>query len=143
MAQNTLKKGFRKATKKKMAAIEKGMGRAGLLLLGDASTETPKTPHDKGTLRGSGSVHVQNKLVGVSPPEGDASPATDISEPLSQGTITVTVGFNTPYAARLHEHPEYQFKESGTGGKFLERPMAENAKLYLKEVARTVRRAGF
>lgn len=33
---------------------------------------------------------------------------------------TVCVSFNTPYARRLHEHPEYNFRGKGRG-KWLER----------------------
>lgn len=35
------------------------------------------------------------------------------------------VGYNTPYAARLHEHPEYHFKK-GRKGKYLEDPIKNN-----------------
>jgi hypothetical protein len=35
-------------------------------------------------------------------------------------------GYRTPYAARLHEHPEYKFKTPGTKAKYLEDPIEQN-----------------
>ena len=64
----------------------------------------PVTPlGDTGNLRGSGDV-----VRATDPDEGSA------------------VTFSTPYAARLHEHPEYSFTEPGTGGKYLERSALTN-----------------
>ena len=37
----------------------------------------------------------------------------------------VEVGYHTPYAHRLHEHPEYNFK-NGRKGKYLEDPIKAN-----------------
>ena len=47
----------------------------------------------------------------------------------------MAVAFNTSYAARLHEHPEYQFTEPGAGGKFLEAKIAAHNAEYMKFVA--------
>lgn len=58
-----------------------------------------EVPHDKGSLQNSGAVD----LFG-----GD-----------------VVVGFHMPYAARLHEHPEYHFQK-GRKGKYLEDPIRRN-----------------
>lgn len=38
---------------------------------------------------------------------------------------SVTIGFNTEYAARLHEHPEYNFQK-GRKAKYLEDPIKHN-----------------
>jgi len=35
------------------------------------------------------------------------------------------VSYDTPYAARLHEHPEYNF-QNGRQGKYLEEPAMQN-----------------
>lgn len=52
-------------------------------------------PHDEGTLQGTGTVTLHKiKLTGY-------------------------VSYNTPYAVRLHEHPEYNFQR-GRRGKWLE-----------------------
>ena len=41
------------------------------------------------------------------------------------------VGYNTVYAARLHEHPEFKFKK-GRKGKFLEDPIKNNIRQFKK-----------
>lgn len=53
------------------------------------------TPHDEGILEGTGTVTLDPKKI--------------------KGTIS----YNTPYAIRLHEHPEYNFQR-GRKGKWLE-----------------------
>lgn len=58
-----------------------------------------EVPHDEGTLQNSGVVE------------------TDGND--------VIVGYHTPYAARLHEHPEYRFRQ-GRKGKYLEDPVRNN-----------------
>lgn len=64
-----------------------------------------EVPHDVGTLQNSG--HTEE--------DGD----------------DVLVGYGgaaAPYAARLHEHPEYRFQK-GRKGKFLEDPLVKNLKV--------------
>lgn len=46
-----------------------------------------------------------------------ASGDTDIE--VKKGNVTGTVYYDTPYAVRLHEHPEYSFG-NGRQGKYLE-----------------------
>jgi len=46
-----------------------------------------------------------------------------------QGNDEVVVGYNKKYAARLHEHPEYNFQK-GRKGKYLEDPIVNNIKLF-------------
>lgn len=52
----------------------------------------------------------------------------------------VIVGYHTDYAARLHEHPEYNFQK-GRKGKYLEDPLKKNLskwlKIYLEEISGT------
>lgn len=67
-----------------------------------------RSPWDQGTLAGSGSVEHA-----TDPEEGGA------------------VVFDTPYAARLHEHPEYNFSTDSNPnaqGKWLENAAVENKK---------------
>lgn len=56
--------------------------------------------------------------------------------PLDEGTLMNSgavdefaghhaAGYHTPYAARLHEHPEYRFRR-GRKGKYLSDPIANN-----------------
>lgn len=60
-----------------------------------------EVPHDEGTLQNSGVV-----------------------EPIKDGYV---LGYHTPYAARLHEHPEYRFQK-GRKGKYIEDPLNRNEK---------------
>lgn len=60
-----------------------------------------RVPLDQGTLMGSGTV-----IPATSPEKGAA------------------VVYDTPYSARLHEHPEYNF-QNGREGKYLETPALE------------------
>lgn len=55
-----------------------------------------QVPHDKGDLQNSGTVETIGK--------------------------DVVVGYHEPYAARLHEHPEYNFKK-GRKGRYLTDPV--------------------
>lgn len=79
------------------------------LLLGETlaahrlmALSTAVAPLEIGTLIGSAAV----------------TPAEDPEE----GAI---VSYDTPYAARLHEHPEYNF-QNGRQGKYLEEPAMQN-----------------
>lgn len=45
--------------------------------------------------------------------------------PATDPTEGAAVVYDTPYAARLHEHPEYNF-QNGRKGKYLEDPAVEN-----------------
>ena len=92
---------FVKGTKRALDAIEK----AALQGINDVASEVLRlssfeVPHDKGILQNSSSI-----------------------EPESQSTVVV--GYNTVYAARLHEHPEYRFQK-GRKGKYLEDPIKNN-----------------
>ena len=51
-------------------------------------------PHDEGTLEKSGTIKIKG-LAGA-------------------------IGYNTPYAIKMHEHPEYNFRE-GREGKWVEK----------------------
>ena len=120
--------GLREYERRCMAAANRGVAKAALRLLDDAINETPGTPVDEGTLRGSGSAHVDGQKV--------------------FGSIVASVGFNTPYAAVMHEG-EWKsgplagvkiqnYNDPGTGEKFLERPMSENRDTYLGIVAKEI-----
>lgn len=130
------------------AAIERGLGQAGMQLMRDAAMELPTIPHKEGTLRGSGSVFVENRLIGTSEQMGPGGrPARDHSEPTPAGEKSAVVGFNTPYAAYQHEgmradgtHAVKQYSEESAGPKFLERKMSEFREDYLGIVAENIRR---
>ena len=67
-----------------------------------------EVPHDEGTLQNSGTVEE----------DGD----------------DVLVGYHTPYAHRLHEHPEYKFQK-GRKGKYLTDPLERNRLVFTKQLA--------
>lgn len=47
--------------------------------------------------------------------------------------------YDTPYAVRLHEHPEYNFKGKGKG-KWLERALDRKREEYIRFIAREILR---
>lgn len=121
--------------------IEKGLGQAGLQHMTDAIDLPPKVPLDEGTLQGSGSVFVQGKLLGTSEDRaragGNPTPMRQISGVKQFGEYVATIVFNTVYAWRLHEHPEFEFqqKKGGEGGKFLEYKLHAYGRRYYDIVA--------
>lgn len=132
-----------------LAAAEKGVAKAGMALLRDSVMSVPTVPLDEGTLRGSGSVIVQGENTATAgdlgypanPDEdGNGSPATSDASSVDRDAIVAVVGFNTPYAARLHEHPEFEFNEPGSGGKYLEQPLADNEDKYKKIVGTEIKK---
>lgn len=70
-----------------------------------------KVPHDEGTLENSGDVDVD--LAG----------------------LEAVVSYDTPYAARLHEHPEYNF-QGGREGKWLENALKNNEDDIIRAIAK-------
>lgn len=75
-----------------------------------------RVPHDKGTLQNSGTV----QQIGRS----------------------IFVGFNMVYAAYLHEHPEFNFRE-GRQGKYLENAIRENKDSLGLDYAQSVKKELF
>jgi len=131
------------ADRKVREAARKGMAKGCMRLLGDAVMEAEKVPIDEGTLRGSGSVFVGNTLIGTSEASGGGlgTPARSLGIQTAGGQALIgTVGFNTPYAAWLHEHPELNFSEEGTGAKYLEKKMSAHRERYMGIVAGEVRK---
>jgi len=106
--------------KAKSAALD-GIKRAVNEAAGDILNESGKqVPHDIGTLAGTGNV---------TPAKID-----------DKGNfIEAEVGYNTPYALRLHEHPEYKFKK-GRKGKYLEDPVKARERLYKGDIEAEIRK---
>jgi len=92
-----------------IAEIQSGLVQGGDELLRLANKEVPIK---EGTLLNSGSV--------------DTARLTSANE--------VDVGYNTPYAARLHEHPEYKFK-NGRKGRYLKDPVDRNGEVIAEYIA--------
>lgn len=123
---------------------ERGLARAGSLLLAACTEEVNKIPFDEGTLAGSGSVFVGNRHTESAAPVGGVpQPATSFSPPgFTVGDKIVTVGFNTPYAARQHEGVDFQFNEGdqGRGAKYVEMKLI-NPDPYYAEINANVQQA--
>jgi hypothetical protein len=74
-----------------------------------------EVPHDTGFLQNTGNVE---------PAKSDNNPEA-------------IVGYHTPYAARLHEHPEYNF-QGGRKGKYLEDPIKNNLRFFTEITGRQI-----
>lgn len=102
----SLARSFPEVTTEILGRLVNGQNKASEHLLGLAKDEAPM---DVGTLEGSGSV-----------------------VPAEKAGEDALVVFDTPYAARLHEHPEYDFSKDSNPkakGKYLEDPAQENKSL--------------
>jgi hypothetical protein len=75
-------------------------------------------PHDEGTLQRSGDIDVEETSSGTSG----------------------SVYYDTPYAVRLHEHPEYNFQD-GRQGKYLEKTVNRERATVLDYLAKEYRDA--
>lgn len=83
------------------------------MILAHANKTVPK---DTGRLKDSGRVHPYA---------------------LPSGGGTATVSYNTPYAARLHENPQYNFRGRGRG-KWLQLAVQETAMRVARVMAETL-----
>jgi hypothetical protein len=128
------------------------MGQIGLDILDDATQDIPSVPFEKGTLRGSGSVILVDRgtaeVIATSEGGGDLAPdappptpslSADGAGPIDLDGVTVLVGFNTPYAARLHEHPEYNFTEPGSGADYLASKIVPQKDEHMASLAERIR----
>lgn len=104
-----LNSGFDGANNKGIGGVKQAVDDAAGNLLSESVKEVP---HDIGTLQGTGNA-------------GEAE--------LKGDEISAEVGYNTPYAARLHEHPEYHFQK-GRKGKYLEDPLKRMGPAYKKDI---------
>jgi hypothetical protein len=130
-------------TKQIMTAAEEGMAKAGIELINDAIMEEPTVPMDTGRLRSSGSAIVNGKLVYVSPQVGaePGTPATEDSTTIQPGQIITIAGFNTKYAAKVHEVP-MNFRTPGSGNKYLEAKLGQFGDKYYGIVANVISSKG-
>lgn len=68
--------------------------------------------------------------------EGDLQRSGNVS---NNGIDTVNISFNTPYAARLHENPQFRF-QNGRRGKYLETPLQQKQKAAYEVMASEIRK---
>jgi hypothetical protein len=118
---------FDEKFKELVNSVPKELAQAGLFdaataLLEDADEDNPQTPYKGGDLRAS--RRVEKATI-----KGDK--------------ITIRAGYNSEYAARLHEgEPTWKWtttQVSNPGPKFLEKKMAGKAKKYMGIVADYIR----
>jgi hypothetical protein len=94
---------------KVVSVATEAVGMAGDELL---RLSTSEVPHDTGYLQASGKV--------------------------SKKSLEAAVSYNTPYAVRVHEHPEFRF-QGGRKGKYLEDPMKRNVETFRQIITKRVK----
>jgi hypothetical protein len=135
-------KKFGKLVKKTIPdLVKKGMAYAGLELLNDCVLISPTVPIREGWLRGSGSLFVNNMFVAESKFGKSGKATRNHTEPLGKGFVAV-VGFNTPYAARMHEGLDFHFREPSAGAKYLETKLSLYREKYIEIVSETIKNGG-
>jgi len=144
-------KGLKLATASVREGMRTGLAQAGMALLRDCVMDEPTVPLKEGTLRGSGSVFVNNELVQTSvgfPGAEAGTPCTDHQERIPQENMVAVVGFNTPYAEYIHEgvrldgtHKIVNWSEPGSGKKFMESKLLKYGKKYIGIVQRCIQEA--
>lgn len=111
----------------KQEEIGRAHWKAAEALLGEANK---KVPHDEGTLQRSGIV-TQGGLSGR--PTQIFEKAKSRQEPKNmykfdfKKPMKFYISYNTPYAVRLHENPQYDFRK-GREGKWLEKTSKQKSK---------------
>jgi len=114
------------------SAAERGLFQTGALIIRDAILEEPKVPKSRGVTkggrRGQGPGHLRR--------------SQKIEKPkIEHGEISVEVGFDTEYAAAVHEMPKTtQWSTPGTGPKYLESKLIRNKEKYAANVADNIKR---
>lgn len=113
-------KGFKKIVMDTIPELaEKGLFIAGSRLIKDAIMQEPRAPHLTGHLWRSQLILLIKD---------------------DRQIIGVQVGFNVPYAARLHEAPSnWDWSMKGAGPKFLESKLAVNKDTYMELAANFIR----
>lgn len=131
IVKNTLSPGMKKYFTIHNRVHKKAAGAMGLQLLNNIVNGSPQEsvvpPKKTGHLRASGSAFVGSELVGDTRNQGgDGSPNLSHSDKEN----IITVGFDTPYAARMHEEtwtPGPVSEQSGNvGNKFIEKHLQKD-----------------
>jgi hypothetical protein len=125
--------------------VEKGVGRAMLDLMNDCVMEVPTVPLKEGWLRGSASVFVQNKFITDStnlPKAKTGKAIKSYVENIAANRFVGLIGFNTSYAAKVHEGVDMHFTEPSSGPKYLEIKMVSKRDVYMQVIANTIKESG-
>jgi len=125
---------FKRITEKRIpSGAERGLFKTGALIIRDAITEQPQVPKSRGVTKEGGKR-------GQAP--GHLRRSQKIENPKTKhGEISVEVGFDTDYAAAVHEMPEtVNWSTPGTGPKYLESKLIRNKEKYAKNIADNIKR---
>lgn len=125
---------FANVTGKKIpSAAARGLFQTAALVIRDSIVESPQVPKSRGVTkeggrRGQGPGHLRR--------------SQKIEQPKQRhGEVSVELGFNTDYAAAVHEMPESTiWSTPGTGPKYLESKLLKNKERYMKNVADNIKR---
>lgn len=115
--------------------VKMGLREIGREILQDAIFVIPRCPIRTGSLVGSGSCFLGaelietsegfGRLVGVT--EEGYNPTPNVNNDLtSPSGWSIVIGFNKPYAHRVHEGVDLKFKQLGTGALFLTTKIVSN-----------------
>lgn len=92
------------------------------MVIRDAILEEPRAPHKTGNLWRSQKIERPR---------------------IERGEITIELGFDTEYAAAVHEMPSnVNWTMAGSGPKYLESKLIRNKEKYMAEIAGGIRQAG-
>ena len=113
--QNNITARLKELAKYSVELQKKALGQMGLRIIRDMVLDAPRPPLRTGFLRGSGVVYLESKKVLDSTQVGGNSGAVkgDIPETNPEPEpMTLTVAFNTPYAANMDQNlsPEGSLK---------------------------------
>jgi len=114
-------KGFERYLKKHKTESAAALEKVAAFVLADAVQEQPTVPKKMGILRDSQAIDKAK---------------------IGRKGISIIFGFNTEYAARLHEAPSnWNWSEPGSGPKYLQSKLEKNMKKYMKKVAEEIKEA--
>ncbi len=126
----------------KVKAISNAPVRA-LYLAGEGILEEANrlVPHDQGTLQNSGTVTCDELPDGQAVFDEALGGKSMAKAFPGQPKSAIMISYNTPYAVRLHEHPEYEFQDDRQG-KWLETALNEHAeRILLAEIEKETKKA--
>jgi hypothetical protein len=137
--QRRLQKLYRESPKDFIFALEV----AGLQFLtwanNGSTKESRKPPIRRGFLRGSGSVFVGGKLVGLAPGNNREANTSHSAQ-----ATTVTFGWNAAYAAKMHEGEynlgPYSQQDGDAGNKWLELHLKADKENFMALVTKEFRK---
>jgi hypothetical protein len=132
---NTIPKGLQKFASNKLLVNERACTVVALQLLNNCANGSPKEPVVPpiwiGYLRGSGSVFVNDKFISATPAIAGSTPLRNFKVQLKEGQTIISIIYNTPYAARLHEKKwepgAKSIKAGNVGNKWIERHLKADA----------------